>query len=131
MAVSGVVASLSLAVALTVMVASFRDSVTHWLDVVLPADLYVRAAMGTGAADTVFFPPELALREVAACPGVKYTVSAAPVPTGHAHARSAMPCTSSQCVAELATITGSHRGTPRAPAGAAGATQATHEASRS
>ena len=43
-AVSGVVASLSLAVALTVMVASFRDSVTHWLDVVLPADLYVRTA---------------------------------------------------------------------------------------
>jgi putative ABC transport system permease protein len=35
-AVSGVVASLSLAVALTVMVASFRDSVTRWLDVVLP-----------------------------------------------------------------------------------------------
>ncbi len=69
-AVSGVVASLSLAVALTVMVASFRDSVTHWLDVVLPADLYVRAAMGTGAADTVYFPPEL-VREVAQVPGVK------------------------------------------------------------
>jgi len=69
-AVSGVVASLSLAVALTVMVASFRDSVTHWLDVVLPADLYVRAAMGTGAADTVYFPPEL-VREVARLPGVK------------------------------------------------------------
>jgi putative ABC transport system permease protein len=47
-AVSGVVASLSLAVALTVMVASFRGSVTQWLDVVLPADLYVRTAMGTG-----------------------------------------------------------------------------------
>ncbi|WP_413893179.1 FtsX-like permease family protein [Candidatus Skiveiella danica] len=69
-AVSGVVASLSLAVALTVMVASFRESVTHWLDVVLPADLYVRAAMGTGAADTVYFPPEL-VREVAKLPGVK------------------------------------------------------------
>jgi putative ABC transport system permease protein len=69
-AVSGVVASLSLAVALTVMVASFRDSVTHWLDVVLPADLYVRAAMGTGAADTVYFPPEL-VRDVAQLPGVK------------------------------------------------------------
>ncbi len=41
-AVSGIVASLSLAVALTVMVASFRESVTHWLDVVLPADLYLR-----------------------------------------------------------------------------------------
>jgi len=47
-AVSGVVASLSLAVALTVMVASFRDSVTHWLDVVLPADLQeaVRGLIG-------------------------------------------------------------------------------------
>jgi putative ABC transport system permease protein len=69
-AVSGVVASLSLAVALTVMVASFRDSVTHWLDVVLPADLYVRAAMGTGAADTVYFPPEL-VGQIAQLPGVK------------------------------------------------------------
>ena len=41
-AVSGVVAALALSVALTVMVASFRDSVTAWLDTVLPADLYVR-----------------------------------------------------------------------------------------
>jgi putative ABC transport system permease protein len=60
-AVSGVVASLSLAVALTVMVASFRDSVTHWLDVVLPADLYMRTALPSGAgasADTVYFTPE-------------------------------------------------------------------------
>jgi putative ABC transport system permease protein len=59
-AVSGVVASLSLAVALTVMVASFRDSVTHWLDVVLPADLYMRTALPSGAgaaADTVYFTP--------------------------------------------------------------------------
>ena len=49
-AVSGVVASLSLAVALTVMVASFRDSVAHWLDVVLPADLYAahRRLVGSG-----------------------------------------------------------------------------------
>jgi putative ABC transport system permease protein len=61
-AVSGVVASLSLAVALTVMVASFRDSVTHWLDMVLPADLYLRTALPTGAtaaADTVYLSPEL------------------------------------------------------------------------
>ena len=49
-AVSGVVASLSLAVALTVMVASFRDSVSHWLDVVLPADLYLRAGFSVAAA---------------------------------------------------------------------------------
>jgi putative ABC transport system permease protein len=69
-AVSGVVASLSLAVALTVMVASFRDSVTQWLDVVLPADLYVRTAMGTGTADTVYFPPAL-VQAVAQLPGVQ------------------------------------------------------------
>jgi putative ABC transport system permease protein len=58
-AVSGVVASLSLAVALTVMVASFRDSVSHWLDVVLPADLYVRTASSTAASDTAWFSAEL------------------------------------------------------------------------
>jgi putative ABC transport system permease protein len=69
-AVSGVVASLSLAVALTVMVASFRDSVTQWLDVVLPADLYVRTALGSGAADTVYFPPEL-VQAIAQLPGVQ------------------------------------------------------------
>jgi putative ABC transport system permease protein len=56
-AVSGVVASLSLAVALTVMVASFRDSVTQWLDRVLPADLYVRSAGNLGASDTAYFSP--------------------------------------------------------------------------
>ena len=64
-AVSGVVASLSLAVALTVMVASFRDSVTQWLDVVLPADLYLRTALPTGAnaaADTVYLSPEFVTR---------------------------------------------------------------------
>jgi putative ABC transport system permease protein len=60
-AVSGVVASLSLAVALTVMVASFRDSVTQWLDRILPADLYVRSATGMGASDTVFFSPDFVL----------------------------------------------------------------------
>jgi len=69
-AVSGVVASLSLAVALTVMVASFRDSVTHWLDVVLPADLYVRTASSTGAGDTVYFPPEF-VQAVAKINGVQ------------------------------------------------------------
>ena len=68
-AVSGVVASLSLAVALTVMVASFRDSVTQWLDVVLPADLYVRTALGTSAADTAYFPPRF-VTSLGQLPGV-------------------------------------------------------------
>jgi putative ABC transport system permease protein len=69
-AVSGVVASLSLAVALTVMVASFRDSVAHWLDVVLPADLYVRTAVSPNAADTAWFSPEF-VSAVAAQSGVR------------------------------------------------------------
>lgn len=68
-AVAGVVASLALAVALTVMVASFRDSVTRWLDQVLPADLYARTATGTGQADAVWLGPDF-LRRAAALPGV-------------------------------------------------------------
>jgi putative ABC transport system permease protein len=69
-AVSGVVASLSLAVALTVMVASFRASVLQWLDVVLPAQLYVRTAAAAGAGDTAFFPPSFA-QAAARVPGVE------------------------------------------------------------
>ena len=69
-AVSGVVASLSLAVALTVMVASFRGSVTEWLNVVLPADLYVRTASSRSAGDTVFFSPQF-VQSAALVPGIK------------------------------------------------------------
>jgi putative ABC transport system permease protein len=58
-AVAGVVASLALSVALTVMVASFRDAVTRWLDTVLPADLYVRAAIGPGTGDVATLPEQL------------------------------------------------------------------------
>jgi putative ABC transport system permease protein len=76
-AVSGVVASLSLAVALTVMVASFRESVTRWLDVVLPADLYVRTALGTSASDTAYFSPEF-VRRWAACPAWRGWAHCAP-----------------------------------------------------
>lgn len=69
-AVSGVVAALSLAVALTVMVASFRSSVSQWLDVVLPADLYLRTAASSSAADTAFLPQEF-IQAVAGLPGVQ------------------------------------------------------------
>jgi putative ABC transport system permease protein len=68
-AVAGVVASLALSVALTVMVASFRDAVTQWLDTVLPADLYARSASGSSSADAVFLPAALP-GEVRALPGV-------------------------------------------------------------
>jgi putative ABC transport system permease protein len=69
-AVSGVVASLSLAVALTVMVASFRDSVTQWLGRVLPADLYVRSATTLSATDTLYFTPEF-VQAASRLPGVQ------------------------------------------------------------
>jgi putative ABC transport system permease protein len=64
-AVAGVVASLSLAVALTVMVASFRESVTQWLGTVLPADLYVRAGASQLAGDLITLPAALAQRAAA------------------------------------------------------------------
>ena len=69
-AVSGVVASLSLAVALTVMVASFRGSVTQWLDTVLPAALYVRSSSSGSANDTAYFDPAF-VRAATALQGVE------------------------------------------------------------
>jgi len=69
-AVAGVVASLSLAVALTVMVTSFRDSMTHWLDSVLPADLYVRSAASSNAGDLVTLPSSL-MQRAPTLPGVQ------------------------------------------------------------
>jgi putative ABC transport system permease protein len=68
-AVAGVVASLALSVALTVMVASFRDSVTRWLDTVLPAALYVRGSASMSAGDSVFLAPHF-VQAVAQLPGV-------------------------------------------------------------
>ena len=73
-AVAGVVASLSLGVALTVMVASFRDSVTQWLDTVLPADLYVRAGASLAAGDLVTLPGDLP-RRAASLEGVARVAS--------------------------------------------------------
>jgi len=68
-AVGGVVAALSLAVALTVMVSSFRGSVGQWLDSVLPAPLYLRAAGGLSGDEAAVFPPGFA-DTLAALPGV-------------------------------------------------------------
>ncbi|MGC4061561.1 MAG: ABC transporter permease [Aquabacterium sp.] len=68
-AMAGVVASLSLSVALTVMVASFRGSVTAWLDVVLPADLYARTSKTTDGNDALHLDQAL-LARIASLPGV-------------------------------------------------------------
>ena len=73
-AVSGVVAALSLAVALTVMVASFRQSVSDWLDVLLPADLYLRTSSSTVSGDTAFLTSDL-VQAVAQLPGVQRTAT--------------------------------------------------------
>jgi len=67
-AVAGVVASLSLVVALTVMVSSFRDSLIAWLDEVLPADIYIRPTPGS-ADGSVFLAP--AVIAAASGPGVR------------------------------------------------------------
>lgn len=69
-AISGVVASLSLAVALTVMVSSFRVSVIDWLDLVLPAPLYVHL-QGSQQASEVLTLPEDWLNRAAALPSVQ------------------------------------------------------------
>ncbi len=70
-AVGGVVASLSLAVALTVMVTSFRGSMLDWLDAVLPSPLYLRAAGGSSKSDAALLPPTL-LQAVRDLPGVEH-----------------------------------------------------------
>ncbi|NDY92310.1 ABC transporter permease [Ideonella livida] len=68
-AVAGVVASLALCVALTVMVASFRSAVADWLETVLPADLYARAGEPGQAGAHLLLPPDLP-QAAAALPGV-------------------------------------------------------------
>jgi putative ABC transport system permease protein len=54
-------------VSMAIMVGSFRHSVDAWLDRILPADLYFRAAPG---GDTAYLAPDFQLR-VEAVPGVR------------------------------------------------------------
>lgn len=57
-ALSGVLASFALMVAMAIMVASFRESVDDWLQQLLSADLYVR--MANGGDNSVLTPDEQA-----------------------------------------------------------------------
>ena len=84
-AVGGVVASLSLAVALTVMVSSFRGSVIDWLDAVLPAPLYVQSA-GARNSDTPAFNAAL-IDKIAQLDGVERVQGTRHVPLLLAPAR--------------------------------------------
>jgi putative ABC transport system permease protein len=52
---AAIVASLSLMVAMAIMVASFRQALDAWLVGILPADLYVRAS---AAGDSAYLTPE-------------------------------------------------------------------------
>jgi putative ABC transport system permease protein len=52
------------------MVASFRTSVTQWLDSVLPADLYLRSTGSGTANDTAFFDPSF-VQAATRVPGVE------------------------------------------------------------
>ena len=64
---AAIVASVSLTVSMVIMVASFRDSLDAWLDRILPADLYFRAASG---GDTAYLTPDVQAL-LAALPGVR------------------------------------------------------------
>ena len=66
-AISGVLSSFALIVAMAIMVASFRVSVDEWLGHLLSADLYVRVAPN---GDTGVLSPGQQAR-IAAAPGVK------------------------------------------------------------
>ena len=66
--IAGVVAALALTVAMVVMVASFRDSVTQWLDQVLPADLY--ASLSRSDLNQALTRDPSLLQAITAVPGV-------------------------------------------------------------
>ena len=64
---AAIVAAVSLMVSMAIMVASFRISLDAWLERVLPADVYVRAA---AAGDTAYMTADDQAR-IAALPGVR------------------------------------------------------------
>lgn len=66
--IAGVVAALALTVAMVVMVASFRDSVTQWLDQVLPADMY--ASLNRSDLNEALTRDPGLLQAIATVPGV-------------------------------------------------------------
>lgn len=63
---AAIVAAVALMVSMAIMVASFRHSLTAWLDAVLPADVYVRAA---AAGDSGYLSADVQ-RRIATLPGV-------------------------------------------------------------
>lgn len=66
--IAAILVSFSLMVAMSIMVVSFRTSLATWLEKVLPADLYVRAAF---ASDTAWLTPH-DQHLIQALPGVRH-----------------------------------------------------------
>jgi putative ABC transport system permease protein len=64
---AAIVASMSLMISMAIMVTSFRDALDLWLERILPADVYVRAA---AAGDTSYMSAAVQAR-IAALPGVR------------------------------------------------------------
>ncbi len=64
---AAIVASMSLMISMAIMVTSFRDALDLWLERILPADVYVRAA---AASDTSYMTAADQAR-IAALPGVR------------------------------------------------------------
>jgi putative ABC transport system permease protein len=71
LSVSSIIVSFSLMVSMAIMVTSFRTSLDHWTERLLPADIYVRAGY-VGQSSHV--DPE-ALRAIQALPGVERSAS--------------------------------------------------------
>lgn len=67
-AAAGVLTSVALAVAMAIMVASFRESLDEWLGQLLPADLYLRA----GRAQSSAYMGEGLQAAIARTPGIKH-----------------------------------------------------------
>lgn len=61
-AISGLLVSVAMTIAVTVMVASFRGTVTSWMEQVLVADLYISAATGNPGGEGTTMPLEFATR---------------------------------------------------------------------
>ncbi|MDH0867555.1 ABC transporter permease [Mitsuaria sp. GD03876] len=68
--IAGVLVALALAVAMLIMVASFRHSLDQWLGDMLPADLYLRQTARDSAQQGQPMPPGLAA-SAAALPGIE------------------------------------------------------------
>ena len=68
-AIAALMVAVSVTIGVSVMIASFRSTVTNWLDLTLVADIYISAPTVGGARATVTLSPDLPGR-VAQVPGV-------------------------------------------------------------